>query len=58
MGQALSPNTLLLFSPVNIIPPILHTHNSLIYHRYYSTLATDSAVARHTANHCRIHSAT
>jgi len=58
LGQVLSPTTLRLLSPVSIIPLILHTHISLIYHRHYSTLATYSAVTRHTTNYCRIHSAT
>jgi hypothetical protein len=37
----------LWFSPVSIIPPVLHTH-SLIYHCCYTISATDSAVKQHT----------
>ena len=34
----------LRFFPVNIIPPVLHTHSSFIYHRCQINLVTDSVV--------------
>jgi hypothetical protein len=38
----------LRFSPVSIIPPLLHIHVSLVYHRRYIILATDSIVKQNT----------
>jgi hypothetical protein len=39
--------TVLLFSTVSIIPPILYTQ-SFIYHQNYVTLTTDSIIKWHT----------
>jgi hypothetical protein len=48
IGTRFSPSSLLLFTPVNIIPPILRTHICLIYYQHYIILATYSIITQST----------